>query len=152
VSYTRDWSSDRDVRAQLFRFSDGATLAEFPVANSSSAEERGSSVTMSPDGQFAIAWEEASDRTGGMANGRPDIFLNRYNASGSFIAQTRITATPQGESAPSVATDRFGNLVVAWQQTDLSNANVDIQARRLSSGGSLGAVLNIATGPDLQGG
>jgi len=106
------------------------------VATTSSAETN-SSVAMTPDGRFDVAYEIAFSSTD------RDIRMNEYSAQGALLEARTITATTADETNPSVSVDNFGNAVVAWQQN--SSSNSEVLARRVSSSGVLGPVLNIAT-------
>src|SRR5262249_55473696 len=70
-----------------------------------------------------------------------DIRLSRFASDGAQIGVLTIAGTPTREKAPSVSVDNSGNAVVAYQK--LVQGDFDIEAKRLSSGGSLSSELEI---------
>ena len=131
VSYTRNTNNNNpDVFAKRYNSSD-QLLSVVDVATTSRAETH-SSVAMTPDGRFDVAWEETFRVTD------HDIKLNRYNAFGGLLAHT-ISSSTSNDVTPSVSMDNFGNGVVAWERSG------DIKARRISFFGSLGSEINIAS-------
>ena len=75
VSYTRNTNNNNpDIFAKQYN-SSGQLLNVINVATSSVAETH-SSVAMTPDGRFDVAWEQAYSPTD------HDIYLNRYSACG----------------------------------------------------------------------
>ena len=133
VSYTRDTNNNNpDVFAKRYNAS-GQLLDVVNVATSAKAETP-SSVAMTPDGRFDVAWEDA------LSTDNHDIKLNRYSTSGGLLGANTIASSTAFDSLPSVAMDNSGNAVVAWQQGFLS----DIKARRVSSNGIMCAEINIA--------
>ena len=72
--------------------------------------ETNSSVAMTPDGRFDVAWEQAYSPTD------HDIYLKRYSAAAASSARIRDLFQRAYDSAPSVAMDNAGNAVVAWEQ------------------------------------
>jgi hypothetical protein len=129
ISYTMQYSgSDTDVFAKMYSAS--ASLRKtITIANSSKAEAQ-TSVAAAPDGRFDVAYV--------MQN---NIYLQRFNKSGSRLGTTTVIATSKTEVNPDVAMDSNGNAIVAWQVR--SGKTWDIQARRVSSSGSLSSVINI---------
>jgi hypothetical protein len=135
VSYTYDYSStDQDVYANRYS-STGQFLQEIPVAVSSHNESR-SSVAMSGDGRFAIAYQYQYSSTD------DDIYLVRYSATGSPLGSQAVASTGAYEQAPSVAMDEAGNAVVAYQVWVGNNPH--IMARRVSSAGLVGGAINVS--------
>ncbi len=66
-------------------------------------------VAMSPDGNFVVAWNHRFTSTD------DDIYLQRFHADGSkWGAITGIARSNAYESEPSVAMDRYGDIVVAY--------------------------------------
>lgn len=133
VSYTRNTNNNNpDIFAKRFN-SAGQLLNVVDVAITSRAETH-SSVAMTPDGRFDVAWEEAFSSTD------HDIKLGRYSPSGSLLGLTPISLNTANDVSPSVSVDNFGNGVVAWERAG------DIKARRFTSTGVLlGAEINIAS-------
>jgi hypothetical protein len=104
------------------------------LATSARAETR-SSVAMSPAGRFDVAWEDA------LSTSNHDIKLKRYGASGALLGASTISSNTGFDALPSVAMDRSGNAVVAWQR----GFQFNIKARRVSSTGLASAEINIAS-------
>src|SRR5262249_14958532 len=113
------------------------------VATTSRAESS-PSIAMTPDGRFDVAWEDA------FSNNDHDIRMNTYAPNGVLTNSFAIAVGTTYESSPSVAVDNNGNSVTAW--TVLGNGGGDIKARRVSSSGIAGPVLNIASTSDNEGG
>ncbi len=136
VSYTRNTNNNNpDIFAKLYNVNE-QQVNVISVATTSFAETH-SSVAMTPDGRFYVAYEVA------ITKNIHDIILNQYNAQGGLTASDTIAANTTDQTNPSVSVDNFGNAAVAWQQDLPSDFNVF--ARRVGANGSLGPVLNIAT-------
>src|SRR5262249_5998375 len=99
--------------------------------------EAKSSIAMSPDGRFAVAYQFTS--TGGTQS---DIFMKRFDAFGNVLTAPAIAFSGDSERNPSVAMDSSGNAVVAWERAGPGNS-FDIKARRVSNAGTLSAELSI---------
>ncbi len=128
VSYTRDTNNNNpDIFAKLYNVNEqpGNVVS---VATTPSAETN-SSVAMTPDGRFDVAYESA------LSANFHDIVLNQYSAQGGLLDARTIFAPTSGSAAeasnPSVSVDNLGNAVVAWQQDLPSDFNVF----RMTSGG-----------------
>jgi hypothetical protein len=136
VSYTQQFSgSDTDVYARMFR-SDNSLARTITLSNSTRIE-RQTNVAMSPDGRFDVVY-----------NDKDNIVLQRFNKYGTRLATQVLAGTTRLERAPDVAMDNYGNAVVAWQVAVGSNWNV--QARRVSSTGHLGSVINVQATAALE--
>lgn len=136
VSYTQVFSgSDTDVYARLFRADN--TLVRTITLSDSTRPEGQTSVAMTPDGRFDVAY-----------NDKDNIVLQRFNKYGTRLATEVIANSSRLERAPDVAMDNNGNAVVAWQVS--SGTDWNIQARRVSSTGTLGSVLNLAATAALE--
>jgi hypothetical protein len=137
VSYTRNTNNNNpDIFAKQYN-SGGQLLRVIDVATTSVAETA-SSISMTPDGRFDIAWEQFFGATD------HDIYLKRFDASGGLLGTSTIAFSTALDVSPSVSVDNAGNAVVAWDKA------FDIKARRVSSTGVLGPELNIASGPNLD--
>ncbi len=140
VAYTRNTNNNNpDIFAKLYNVNE-QLVNVVSVATESAAETK-SSVAMTPDGRFYVAYEIAFSSTD------HDIRVNEYSAQGALLEARTITATAIDETNPSVSVDNYGNAVVAWQQNLPSDFNV--LARRVSSTGVEGPVINIATNPNV---
>src|SRR5262245_41534584 len=136
VSYTLQFSStDLDIHARRFN-SSGAFLQDISVATSGSEDATRSSVAMSSNGKFDVAYQS---QLHGVAE--EDILLNRYNAAGGLLGSNQVAFTTAREMAPSVSMDDFGNAVVAYQK--FVGSDFDIKARRVSSTGVMSSEINI---------
>jgi hypothetical protein len=136
VSYTRNTNNNNpDIFAKLYNVNE-QLLTTVSVATSSAAETN-SSVAMTPDGRFDVAYES-------IFKFNHSIQLNQYTAQGGLTASLTIANNIGDETNPSVSVDNSGNAVVAWQGTDGSGS--DILARRVSASGALGPVLTIFAG------
>jgi len=136
VSYTQVFSgSDTDVYARMFRADN--SLARTISLSSTTRPAGQTSVAMSPDGRFDVAY-----------NDKDNVVLQRFNKYGTRLATQTIANSSALERAPDVTMDHYGNAVVAWQVSAGSNWN--IRARRVSSSGTLGSVLNIAATAALE--
>ncbi len=132
VAYTRNTNNNNpDIFAKLYNVNE-QLVSVVSVATTSSAETN-SSVAMTPDGRFDVAYQIALP-------GNNETILNAYSAQGALLEARTIAFDATN---PSVSVDNAGNAVVAWQQ--YSSSSSDVLARRVSSSGVLGPVLNIAT-------
>jgi hypothetical protein len=134
VSYTRDTNNNNpDIFAKMYNVNEQLTnvvsVAVTPVA------ETNSSVSMTPDGRFDVAWESAFSASD------HDVFLNQYSASGGLVRSLTIANTPADETVPSVSMDNAGDAGVAWQSQSVGNSS--ILARRVSASGVLGGPIVI---------
>jgi hypothetical protein len=138
VSYTRDTGNNGnfDIFAKQYN-SGGQLLKVIDVAISPVAETE-SSVAMTPDGRFDVAWEQAFSPTD------DDIFEKSYSASGGLLATNTVAFSTALDRSPSIAMDNAGNAVVAWEKAN------DIKARRISSSGVQGPEINIASTSDSE--
>jgi hypothetical protein len=144
VSYTRNTNNNNpDIFAKLYNVNE-QLVSVVSVATTPSAETN-SSVAMTPDGRFDVAYEVA------LSPNHPDIVLNQYSAQGGLLDARTIFAFTPGTGAeatnPSVSVDNLGNAVVAWQQFNPLEDSSNVLARRVSSTGVEGPVLTIAASP-----
>ena len=143
VSYTRNTNNNNlDVFAKLYNVNE--TLVDVvSVATSPSVQEYNSSVAMTPDGRFYVAYQfyaySGSTRSG--------INMNEYSAQGGLLQAQSIT-TDGSAGDPTVSVDNLGNAVVAWPQS--TSTESEILARRVSYLGGMGPVLTIAASPDFD--
>ena len=137
VSYTRDTANNNpDVFAKQYN-SGGQLLKVIDVAISPVAEFN-SSVAMTPDGRFDVAWEQT------FSTPDDDIYLKRYSASGGLLGTNTVAFSRLRDVSPSIAMDNAGNAVVAWVEAD------NIKAMRISSSGVQGPEINIASTSDFE--
>ena len=100
------------------------------VAVSTTTNEGQSTVAMANDGRFAIGY--AVDYNGNAAD--TDIYLKRYNASGSLRNTHSIAPSVNDADSPDVAMDNNGNTVVTWQEA--VHGNWDVMFRLVDSNGT----------------
>lgn len=138
VSYTQNFGTD-NVRAARFN-SSGVFQGDTKVAGLAGVEENESSVAITPDGRFVVAYTSEAD-----GSNNANVLLDRFNAAGTKLnaAPIPIATTNAYEEDPGVAVDANGNAVVAFQT--FTNGDVNIHARRVSNSGSVGGVVLIAT-------
>ncbi len=131
VSYSFQFTtSDADVYAKLYR-ANGSLARTITVADSARSEGQ-SSVAAASDGRFAIAHVR-----------QDNVYLQRYTRTGTRVGgEVAVAATSRREQAPDVAMDNSGNAVVAFQT---STSTWNVQARRVSSSGTLGPLVTVAT-------
>ena len=131
ISWTHLLSAtDLDIHAERFVISDGVPVGQgFFGVNTDTNLENASSVAMSPDGSFDIAYERQFSVEDW------DIFANQYNGSGSFLRSVAVNVDSNFESSPSVSMDNSGNAVIAYEED--GSSDFGIYANRLSAGGSL---------------
>lgn len=135
VSYVRDTNNNNpDVFAKRYDVNNNL-LNVVNVATTSRAELN-PSIAMTPDGRFDVAWEEV------FSSSDHDIRLNMYNTSAQLTHSDAISLSTSNEALPSVAMDRNGNAVVAWERA--GNGGFDIKARRVNAAGVMGSELTIA--------
>jgi hypothetical protein len=96
-----------------------------------------SSVAMTPDGRFDVALLAE------FSNVSNQLIVNRYSASGAFIGNEFISTGTNGP--PKIAVDNQGNAVVVYSSSSLTAT--EVEARRFSSTGALGGVINITSPP-----
>lgn len=108
---------------------------EFQVNTRSAGSQRDASVAVDAFGNFAIAWESASQDGSGYG-----IYLQRYTREGAPLdGELQLNVTTAGDQVdPVIAADSGGNLVVAWTNTLVRSSADDIAARVFTAGGSWG--------------
>ena len=123
----------------------GALLgAEIAVNNEINNDQRQAQVQLLPSGQFSIVWSDSN------IDGSS---LRRFAADGSPLGpsvQLNLT-DPGSQFTPSIASDAFGNQLIAWTSDGQDGDLGSIIARTLSADGSLGAEeirINLTTAGD----
>jgi hypothetical protein len=103
----------------------GPVTGEVQVSASPAGDQRRPNVVIQPTGHVVVAWE-GPDGSG------PGIFLRRF-ATGLTGpgAEVRANAATAGfQSAPSLAVDGSGNVIVAWEASGRDGGASGIVARR----------------------
>jgi hypothetical protein len=146
VSYTRNTNNNNlDVFAKRYN-RNNQLLGVINVATRPWAEDH-SSIAMTPDGQFVVAYEETP-----FFPDLHEISVKLYNASGGLLnsitnasgLQIGNSKTPFDDTMPSIAMDNSGAAVMAWQR------NGNIEARRIFAGGEVGVLVDIAKTSALE--
>jgi hypothetical protein len=134
VSYTRDTNNNNfDVFAKQYNVNE--QLVNVVSVATTPAAETGSSVAMTPDGRFYVAYQV----NGASSSSQDGVHMNEYSAQGGLLRAQTIATGDAG--APRVSVDNFANAVVVWQQSTANKS--EILARRVSLTGGMGPVLTI---------
>jgi hypothetical protein len=134
VSYTINNGLSNDIMATLYRT--GLSPKAISVATTAK-NETSSSVAMTPDGRFDIAYQYQYSATDN------DIYLARYSSTGVFQGNTTVAGSSANTTAPSVSVDSSGAAVVAYRK---QTAGDDfIEAVRVSSSGVPGGEIQTAS-------
>jgi hypothetical protein len=148
VSYTRDTNdNDPNIFAKLYN-TNGQLLNVVTVAGAPQDSDL-SSVAMSPNGQFDVAWEVQFSRSS------VEVMAARYTASGGLLQQVVVAGATPLSLSPKIAMDNHGNAVIVYQQEvpiqglPVPRVDFDIEARRLSSTGVLSSEINIADSSNI---
>ncbi len=133
VAYTRETNfTTNNVFAKIYN-TNSQLVGVTSVGGTEFVEDL-PSVAMTPNGQFDVAFQEHPNST------TTDIATARYTATGGLLGQFAIDNSGLAES-PSIAIDNHGNAVIAYQQLD--GNNWDVEARRLSSTGNLSGTITV---------
>jgi len=133
VSYTRDTNNTNpNIFAKLYNTND--QLQNVVTVAGGLVDADLSSVAMTPDGRFDVAYQLQ------LSNTFVVVMASRYTASGGLMEQVEISSAALSES-PKVAMDNQGNAVIAYQKWN--GNNWDVAAQRLSNTGVLGDEINV---------
>jgi hypothetical protein len=136
VSYTRDTNNNNpDIFAKLYNTND--QLLNVVTVAGTSLDEDLSSVAMTPDGRFDVAWQVQ------VSNTHIEVMASRYTASGGLLEQVTIASNAPLSESPKIAMDNQGNAVIAYQTWN--GSNWDVAAHRLSNTGVLGNEINVGS-------
>jgi len=136
VSYTRDTNNNNpDIFAKLYNTND--QLLNVVTVAGTSLDEDLSSVAMSPDGRFDVAYQVQVSST------HVEVMASRYTASGGLLEQATIANNAPLSESPKIAMDNQGNAVIAYQTWN--GSNWDVAAHRLSNTGVLGNEINVGS-------
>jgi hypothetical protein len=95
---------------------------QFLVSPTLGFEFSSPAIAVHDDGSFAIAFETFEEDGSGFG-----IFTQRFDASGVAIADSRLqvnTTVLDDQSAPAIATDGSGNVLIVWQSKDASGLGI----------------------------
>jgi hypothetical protein len=148
VSYTKVHTglstSNSDILARRYD-SSGTFRQELPISTEGASDETHSTVAMSPDGRFDIAYEVLSS-SGGFTN--QNIRVDRLSANGGLFEVQEVAGGNTRVFAPSISMDKFGNAVIAYQK--LVGGDFDIYAQRLTNAGFLNTDFVVSQAPNVQ--
>lgn len=140
ISWTHRLSAtDFDIDAERFVISSaGVPVGRgiFGVNTDTNVEDH-SSVAMSPNGSFDIAYERQF-RSG---SSDWDIYAQQYNGFGNFVRKVAVNTDTNAEHNPSVSMNDSGNAMIAYQE--FVSPDYGIYANELSSLGSLSPRITI---------
>ena len=130
VVWTHQYSSsDTDIYAQRFDSSGNKVGSEIRVAASTRNESQ-PDVSMDNWGDFVVTWRVQTTST------NADILAQRFNSAGGTRGTTiTVASSTRNEYDPSIASDAYGNFVVAWTR-DYSSIDQDVMARMYRDDGS----------------
>ena len=135
VSYTRDTNNTNpNIFAKLYNTND--QLQNVVTVAGGLVDADLSSVAMSPDGRFDVAYQLQ------LSNTFVVVMASRYTASGGvlpglFETSGRLNASPK------IAMDNQGNAVIAYETWN--GSNWDVAADRLSNTGVVGNEINVGS-------
>lgn len=100
------------IYAQRYNSSGVAQGSEFRVNTTTANAQDDPSIALDDDGDFTIVW-----RSSGQDGSDYGVYGQRYTAAGvARGSEFRVNTTTSGpQTAPAVATDSDGDLVIAWQ-------------------------------------
>ncbi len=114
------WEDDRDgdgsfqVHARAFNADGTERLARFTVNVFSAGQQINPAVSMDPEGNFAVAWED--DRDG---DGEFHIRMRSFNADGSeHIEHTKVDCTEPAQHVDPTIALASGRVHVFWDEID----------------------------------
>jgi len=125
--------SDYGVFGQRFDAAGAKVGSEFAVNTYTTGRQGEASVEVGRRGDFVVVWENAQFG-GGLI---PGIFGQRFNSSAEKVGDELEISTNSSaaQKAPSVARDRAGGFVVAWQNDVGDYPNPGIVAQRYDRAG-----------------
>lgn len=132
VAWEDDQNNDglSQILARAFHADGTQRLADFRVHAASGGHHIRPSISMAPDGGFAIAWQDDGD-----ANGAYNIRARILRANGTeWVAEQTINRVVAGQQLfPDVAFNASGSCVVVWQDDMDNNDAYQILARGLDT-------------------
>ena len=135
VSYTRDTNNTNpNIFAKLYNTND--QLLNVVTVAGGLVDADGSSVAMTPDGRFDVAYQLDLSSTVVV------VLASRYTASGGVLPGLFETSGGLNVS-PKIAMDNQGNAVIAYQTWN--GSNWDVAADRFSNTGVVGNEINVGS-------
>jgi hypothetical protein len=138
ISYTRFSHFNENADIFVNRYNSSGQFLGVVLAATGPTDETHSSIAMSQDGHFDVAWEQA------FSSSDDDVYMSRYSPTGGFLGKNVISFSSLFDQTPSVSMDNAGDAVVAWEQ------NNNIAAVRVSATGSQGSQINIANTSNIE--
>jgi hypothetical protein len=144
VAYTYAYSSsDWDVYAQRFDATGNGRGSATAVATSTRMECE-PSVGIDGAGNVAVAFTSTYDAL----NRDNDVYVRRYDANGSYLAQITVASSGQDESGPSLSMAANGNFAVTFTTTlDGSlSSNTGVRLNYYTASGVFWYTTSVASG------
>jgi Ca2+-binding RTX toxin-like protein len=118
------------IYAQLYNAAGVKIGSEFRVNTTTNSNQNAPSIAIDADGDFVIAWESRGQDGSG-----DGVYAQRYNAAGIRIGgEFQVnTFTNDFQDNASIALDRNGNLVVAWESFEQDGSSDGIYAQRFAN-------------------
>lgn len=142
---------DLDVYAQRFGPGGDKVGGEFRVNTTTANGQSHPYAGMADNGTSVVAWtSECQDPKSGKVAASDGIYAQRFGPLGAKLgAEFRVNDyLPDAQRVPSVAMDRAGNFLVAWQSYGQDGSDWGVYAKRYSASGAAlaGEVrVNVAT-------
>ena len=132
--FTVAWADDQDgngtyqVLARGFEEDGSQRFADLTVNSQSAGQQLRPTLSMAPNGRFAVAWKDDQD-----SNGVYQILARGFELDGSeWFADLTVNSDGDGDQLdPHAAVNNDGTLVVAWEDDMDSNGYWQILARGL---------------------
>lgn len=116
------------IFGQRFDASGSPLGSEFRVNTTTTADQRQPAVAADHWGNFVVAWEST-----GQDGSSTGVYAQRFDATGARVgSEFRVNNyTADGQQSATVATDGWGNYVIAWESENQDGSGYGIYARRL---------------------
>ena len=126
------------VYAQRYSSAGAPQGGEFRVNTFTTDTQQDPSVAMDADGDFVVAWT-SGNLAGGQDGSTYGVYAKRYNTSGvAQGSEFRVNSfTTDFQTDPSVAMDRNGNFVVAWNSFGQDGSEYGVYAQRYNAAGAV---------------
>lgn len=140
-----DYSTNMDIRGQLYNADGSKRGGEFTVANSTRPEDF-PSVAMDARGNFVVVWVDqySSDS---------DVMAQRFSANGGRVGGVITIANERAnEYSPDVAMAADGRFIVSYtRRFNRGVGDEDVMAKRFSSTGNLAQTITVAASTQNEG-
>ena len=126
------------VYAQRYNSAAAPQGGEFRVNTFTTDTQQDPSVAMDADGDFVVAWT-SGNQGAGQDGSFYGVYAKRFNAAG-VVQGSEFKAnafTTDYQTDPSVAMDRNGNFVIAWNSFGQDGSEYGIYAQRYNSAGAV---------------